>query len=88
MLENEVGVCVEVARGVDSETKHDEIARVIKIVLGKTEKGEEMRKKANQMKKKMEDALREEEGFEGSSIKAISDFLGIATSIKKISILK
>ena len=88
MLENEVGVCVEVARGVDSETKHDEIARVIKIVLGKTEKGEEMRKKANQMKKKMEDALRVGEGFEGSSIKVISDFLGTATSIKKSSILK
>ena len=58
------------------------------MVLGKTEKGEEMRKKANQMKKKMEDALRVGEGFEGSSIKVISDFLGTATSIKKSSILK
>ena len=88
MLENEVGVCVEVARGVDSETKHDEIARVIKIVLGKTEKGEEMRRKANQMKEMMEDALRGGGGFEGSSIKAINDFLGTATSIKKSSTLK
>ena len=69
--------------------KHDEIARVIEIVLGKTEKGEEMRRKANQMKEKMEDALRGGGGgFEGSSIKAINDFLGTATSIKKSSILK
>ncbi|KAK7848387.1 udp-glycosyltransferase 92a1 [Quercus suber] len=45
MLENEVGVCVEVARGVNSQTKHNEIARVNKMVLGKTEKGEEMRRK-------------------------------------------
>ncbi|KAK9987659.1 hypothetical protein SO802_027898 [Lithocarpus litseifolius] len=88
MLGNEVGVCVEVARGYDSKTKHDEIARVIKMVLGKTEKGEEMRRKANQMKEKMEDALRGGGGFEGSSIKAINDFLGTATSIKKSSILK
>ena len=57
------------------------------MVLGKTEKGEEMRRKANQMKEKMEDALRGG-GFEGSSIKAINDFLGTATSIKKSSILK
>ena len=84
------GVCVDVARGVDSETKHDEIARVIKIVLGKTEKGkgEEMRRNANQMKEMMEDALRGGGGFEGSSIKAINDFLGTATSIKKSSTLK
>ncbi|XP_075675232.1 UDP-glycosyltransferase 92A1-like [Castanea sativa] len=88
MLENEVGVCIEVARGVNSETKHDEVARVIKMVLGKTEKGEEMRRKANQMKEKMEDSLRGGGGFEGSSIKAINDFLGTATSIKKSSILK
>ncbi|GMY05374.1 UDP-glycosyltransferase 92A1-like [Fagus crenata] len=86
MLENEVGVCIEVARGVDSATvKHDEVARVIKVVLGKTEKGEEMRKKAYQMKEKMEDALRGG-GLEGSSIKAINDFLGTATSIKKSSL--
>ena len=88
MLENEVGFCIEVGRGVDPATKHDEIARLIKMVLGKTEKGGEMRRKANQMKEKMEDALRGGGGFEGSSIKVINDFLGTATSIKKSSILK
>lgn len=86
MLENEVGVFIEVAQGIDSATiKHDEIARVIEIALGETEKGEEMRRKACKIKEKMEDALRGE-GFEGSSIKAINDFLGTATSGKKRSL--
>ncbi|GMY13303.1 glycine--tRNA ligase, mitochondrial 1 [Fagus crenata] len=31
MLDNEVGVSIEVARGIDSATKHDKIARVIKV---------------------------------------------------------
>jgi hypothetical protein len=56
MLDNEVGVSIEVARGIDSATKHDKIARVIKVVLGNTKKGEDMRKNAHQMKEKMEDA--------------------------------
>jgi hypothetical protein len=86
MLEYEVGVCIEVALGIESATiKHDEIARVIEKVLGKTEQGEEMRRKACQIKEKMEDALREG-GFKGSSIKAINDFLGTATSTKKRSL--
>jgi hypothetical protein len=86
MLVYEVGVCIEVAQGIESATiKHDEIARVIEKVLGKTEQGEEMRRKACQIKEKMEDALREG-GFKGSSIKAINDFLGTATSTKKRSL--
>ena len=80
MLDNEVGVSIEVARGIDTATKHDKIARVIKVVLGNTKKGEDMRKNAHQMKEKMEDALRGGGDFEGSSIEAINDFLGTSSS--------
>ena len=76
MLDNEVGVSIEVARGIDTATKHDKIARVIKVVLGNTKKGEDMRKNAHQMKKKMEDAL--------SSIVAINEFLVSRSSFPSV----
>ncbi|XP_038678415.1 UDP-glycosyltransferase 92A1-like [Tripterygium wilfordii] len=76
MLEKEVGVCVEVARGVESaiiEPEH--IAGVINMVMGNTEKGDEMRRKTNDVKDKMREAIREGDGFEGPSLKAMSEFL-------------
>ncbi|KAJ0077470.1 hypothetical protein Patl1_35870 [Pistacia atlantica] len=50
MLE-EARVCIEVARGIDSEdVKRDHIAEVIKMVLGRVNKGEEIRRKAWEVK--------------------------------------
>ncbi|XP_038678421.1 UDP-glycosyltransferase 92A1-like [Tripterygium wilfordii] len=79
MLEKEVGVCVEVARGIESaiiEPEH--IAGVINMVLGNTEKGEDMRRKASEMKEKMGEAIREGDGYEGPSLKAMTEFLNAA----------
>ncbi|GAV86596.1 UDPGT domain-containing protein [Cephalotus follicularis] len=86
MLEKEVGVCIEIARGCNSAIiDHDHIARVIKMVMGETGKGEELRRKACQIKEKMEDAIREGEGFKGSSITAMDQFLETASLRNKRS---
>ncbi|GLU02691.1 hypothetical protein SLE2022_199320 [Rubroshorea leprosula] len=82
-LEKEVGVCLEMARGTESATiKCDDVARTIKMAMGQTEKGEEMRRKALEIKKKMEDAIQERDGFKGSSVQAMDEFLSIATSTR------
>lgn len=82
MLE-EAGVCIEMARGTDSEdVKRDRIAEVIKMVLGKVNKGEEISRKAGEVKVKLEEAIKEGEGFKGSSVKAMDEFLNAASLIK------
>uniref|UniRef100_A0A5B7BLS7 Glycosyltransferase n=1 Tax=Davidia involucrata TaxID=16924 RepID=A0A5B7BLS7_DAVIN len=84
MLEKDIGVCLEVGRGNSPEiVKHDCIANVIKTVMEKTEKGEEMRRKACEIRENMEDAIREGEGFKGSSVKAIDEFISTAISTRK-----
>ena len=47
LLEKEVGVCVEVARGPRCEVKHEDIVKKIELVMNDTEKGKEMRRKAH-----------------------------------------
>ncbi|XXG67907.1 hypothetical protein AAC387_Pa06g1143 [Persea americana] len=77
MLE-EVGLCVEIARGNCSEIEKGHVKEVIEMVMGETEKGEKMRRKALEIKKVMEAAVREEEGFKGASVKAMDEFIGAA----------
>ncbi|ONK57294.1 uncharacterized protein A4U43_C10F18590 [Asparagus officinalis] len=79
MLE-EVGVCVEIARGM--KRGWEEVAKAIELVMGGTNKGFEMRVKANEIKEMMRRALREDEGNAGSSVKAVKDFLQTAFSTK------
>lgn len=43
------------------------------MVMGKTEKGEEMRRKAMKFKDKLKEAIKESEGVEESSIKATAN---------------
>ncbi|CAK9167251.1 unnamed protein product [Ilex paraguariensis] len=86
MLEKEVGVCFELREGNTSEViRHDHIASVIKMVMDKTGKGEELRSKAHAIREKMEEAIREGEGFKGSSVKAMDEFISTATSGKEVS---
>ena len=80
-LEKEVGVSVEVARGPIREVKHEDIARKIELVMNiETEKGKEMRRKASEMRDMMKDAIRDEEGFKGSSVKVMDEFFDAAFS--------
>ncbi|KAF6158669.1 hypothetical protein GIB67_040183 [Kingdonia uniflora] len=70
------GVCVEVARGNVSDIKHEDVVRVIELVMGGTEKGEDMRKKVTKVAEMIEDAIRDtDEGLKGSSVKALDKFI-------------
>ncbi|KAF5186881.1 Udp-glycosyltransferase 92a1 [Thalictrum thalictroides] len=83
LLEEEVGVCIEVGRGTICEVKHENIQKAIELVMGESEKGVEMRKNACQIKEMIKNAIREDEGFKGGAIKAIEDFFNAALSMRK-----
>ncbi|KAK1289761.1 Crocetin glucosyltransferase 3 [Acorus calamus] len=75
MLEEELGVCVEVARG-------KEVERVVREVMGE-ERGAEMRRRAAGVRGLLEEAMREGDGeAKGSSLRAIDEFLEVALSGK------
>ncbi|KAI3721952.1 hypothetical protein L2E82_32972 [Cichorium intybus] len=71
-------VCVEVARGINFEVRSEDLRETIEQVMSENGKGKEMRKKALNIKKIIEDATRNEEGFKGSSVEAMEDFLQAA----------
>ncbi|XP_031282542.1 UDP-glycosyltransferase 92A1-like [Pistacia vera] len=75
LLEKEIGVCVEVARGRSCEVFHEEIVAKIEMVMNESEKGKEIRKKALEVKEIIKNALKDEENFMGSSMKAMDQFL-------------
>ncbi|OIT39196.1 PREDICTED: UDP-glycosyltransferase 92A1-like [Nicotiana attenuata] len=84
-LEQDVGVCVEVARGNNSQVKHENILEKIELVMGENDKGKEIRRNAIEVKEIIGDAIIDNEDFKGSSIKAMEDFLNAALSMKKMS---
>ncbi|KAF8403868.1 hypothetical protein HHK36_011974 [Tetracentron sinense] len=84
LLDEEIGVCVEVARGNGCEVRHVEIASVIEMVMDENGKGGDMRKKACEIKEMIKDAIREDdEGYKGSSVKAMDEFFNAALSWRK-----
>ncbi|XP_010265810.1 PREDICTED: UDP-glycosyltransferase 92A1-like [Nelumbo nucifera] len=74
LLEEEMEVCVEVARGNSCEVGHEQIASVIELVMGGTEKGENLRRKACAVKEMIEDAVNDDESYKGCSVKAMDEF--------------
>ncbi|KAK7325058.1 hypothetical protein VNO77_29109 [Canavalia gladiata] len=80
LLEKEVGVCVEVARGKRCEVKHQDILAKIDLVMNETEKGLEMRKKASHVRDIIRNAVKDESGFKGSSVRAMDEFLSASVS--------
>ncbi|WRX15741.1 UDP-glucuronosyl/UDP-glucosyltransferase - like 10 [Theobroma cacao] len=76
LLEKEVGVCLEIARGIKTAVvEQGHIAGTINLVIGKTVKGEQMRRSVREIQQKMEDAILERGDFKGSSVKAMDEFL-------------
>ncbi|KAI3750187.1 hypothetical protein L2E82_20816 [Cichorium intybus] len=71
MLEEEMGVCAVLTRGVVSTIDKEEVKKVIEVVLDKNEdgKGGDMRKKAGEFGKLIRESV------EGSSDKAMDDFV-------------
>ncbi|XP_058095037.1 crocetin glucosyltransferase 3-like [Magnolia sinica] len=85
MMEEEMGVCVEIARGGGMDIERENVKRLIEMVMCGTE-GEEMRRKALEFREIIRAAMREEEmegGRKGSSIAAIDDFIATATATAK-----
>ncbi|KAI5321176.1 hypothetical protein L3X38_030247 [Prunus dulcis] len=74
-LVEQVGVCLEVARGKSCEVRHEDIVAKMELVMNETEKGNQMRRKACEAKEIIKDAMKDEYGHKGSSIKALEDFL-------------
>ncbi|KAK4419518.1 UDP-glycosyltransferase 92A1 [Sesamum alatum] len=82
LLVEEVGVCVEVARGTTFEVRQEDIMEKIELVVGENEKGREIRRKSLEMKEMFRDAVRDEENYKGSSVKAMQEFF-VAALLKK-----
>ncbi|XP_038724467.1 UDP-glycosyltransferase 92A1 [Tripterygium wilfordii] len=81
-LVEELGVCLEVARGNSCEVRHEDMGEKIDLVMNETDKGVEMRRKACELKEVIKSAMRDEEGFKGSSAKAMDDFFRTAMMTK------
>ncbi|KAG9148093.1 hypothetical protein Leryth_003663 [Lithospermum erythrorhizon] len=83
-LVEELGVCLEVARGVNFEVRHEDIAQMIEMLMGeKNKKGKEMRNKCYEIKKLIKDAIRDEDNFKGSSVNGMDEFLMAAMQVKE-----
>ncbi|GMY16370.1 UDP-glycosyltransferase 92A1-like [Fagus crenata] len=83
LLEEEMGVCVEVARGKSCEVRHEDIVQKIELVMNETQKGKEMRRKACHVMEMIKNAMKDEVGLKGSSVKALDDFFSAAISMRE-----
>ncbi|KAI3890221.1 hypothetical protein MKW92_002681 [Papaver armeniacum] len=88
MIEEDLGVSVELARANEGELCSEDVKKVIEHVMDGS-KGEQMRKKATVIAEKIRAAMREdidEAGGhqKGSSIRSIDDFLETTTSEKVV----
>ncbi|XP_028757166.1 UDP-glycosyltransferase 92A1-like [Neltuma alba] len=80
-LEEQVGVCTEVARGKSCEVRHQDIAAKIDAVMADQGKGTHMRTQAHRLRDIIANAFRDEDAFTGSSIRAMRDFLHAAATL-------
>ncbi|RZC76423.1 hypothetical protein C5167_000501 [Papaver somniferum] len=81
MMEEEMGVCTELAR-VDGEVFSEDVKKIIEDVMDGN-KGEEMRNKAMVIAEKIRGAMREDIGDDhskGSSVRSVDDFLATVIS--------
>ncbi|PRQ38017.1 putative UDP-glucuronosyl/UDP-glucosyltransferase [Rosa chinensis] len=75
MLAEEMGVSVELTRGVNSNVEAEEVRRVIEFVVDESGEGGEMRRRAGEIMEKIRGAVREDGEAKGSSVKAMDDFV-------------
>ncbi|BBG93522.1 UDP-Glycosyltransferase superfamily protein [Prunus dulcis] len=85
MLEEEMGVSVELTRGVQSKIVGEEVKGVIDLVMDENGKGEEMRKNAAVIKEKIRASIRDDDEEKGSSVKAVDDFVAALLSKRQES---
>ena len=80
LLEEEIGVYVQVARGKSLETKCEDIVAKIELVMDETEKGDMMRKKVGDVRDMIRDVVKDENGYKGSSVRTMDEFLSTVES--------
>ncbi|KAL5567194.1 hypothetical protein UlMin_030358 [Ulmus minor] len=81
LLEEELRVCVEIARGKSCEVRHEDMVENIELVMGETEKGREMRRRCCEIKEIIKNAIKDDaKGFKGSSVSAMDEFLNASLS--------
>ncbi|XVE81090.1 hypothetical protein DITRI_Ditri15bG0035400 [Diplodiscus trichospermus] len=83
MLVEEMGVAVELTRGVQSTISVEHVKEVIEMVMDMEGKGGDMKKKAEEIAEKIRAAVREGEEEKGSSVKALDDFVSVITAREK-----
>ncbi|KAL5719496.1 hypothetical protein ACHQM5_012262 [Ranunculus cassubicifolius] len=79
LMDEELGVCIEVGRGYNAKMDSGDIAAKVKMVLD-GEKGKEMRRKAEALSEEMMMAIGTDAGAKGSSVKALEDFVATLVS--------
>ncbi|XP_038710186.1 UDP-glycosyltransferase 92A1-like [Tripterygium wilfordii] len=76
MLVEEMGVSVELTRGVEGVVEGSEVKRVIDLVMDKNGiLGQNMKKKAWEIREQIRAAVRDDGESKGSSVKALNDFV-------------
>lgn len=80
LLEEELGVCVELNRGLEGTLEPRDVERVMRLVLGDDKLMKEMKKRAVTFKEMISAATREEGDEKGSSLRAVDDFIKTAIS--------
>lgn len=78
LLEEKIGVCVEVARGTSFDVRQEDLMSKIDLVMGESKKAMEMRNKACEVKATIQMATKDEGELKGSSVKAMDEFLQTA----------
>ncbi|XP_074263511.1 UDP-glycosyltransferase 92A1-like [Silene latifolia] len=88
MLVEEMGVSVELARGLDREVRREKVKRVVVTVLDRAEGsiGWKMKRAAVDFGRKLKAALEVGEVVKGSSVKGMDDFVEFVES-KKSSVI-
>lgn len=77
-LVEEIGVCVEMARGTTFDVSYGDVIEKIELVMGsESEKGRRLRGKACEVKEMIKDANRDEDDYKGSSIRAMDEFFNL-----------
>ncbi|KAG8389046.1 hypothetical protein BUALT_Bualt02G0188600 [Buddleja alternifolia] len=67
-----------VARGTNFDVRQENIVEKMELVMGESEKGKELRRKACEIKEIIRDATRDDENYKGFSVKAMEEFFNAA----------
>ncbi|KAL4308659.1 hypothetical protein GQ457_01G034650 [Hibiscus cannabinus] len=88
MLVEEMGVAVELTRGIQSSISSEGVKEVIEMVMDKEKKGGDMKRKAEEIAQHVRAAMKDEGNEKGSSIKALDDFVSAIKTRSKCCSMK